>query len=72
MVFDNQENKDINNIGEIVNEGLKKPIVRRFCVQGKNQNPEEIKNKQSEFSRFLGFCILFKISEISLLVNPMF
>lgn len=63
MVFDNQENKDINNIGEIVNEGLKKPIVRRFCVQGKNQNPEEIKNKQSEFSRFLGFCILFKSSQ---------
>lgn len=52
-----------NNIGEIIGEGLKNPVVRHICMHEKNKNSEEIKRIQSEFSRFVGYCILFKSSQ---------
>ena len=57
-------NQDIlsrsNNIGKIVSDGLKNPIVRQLCTHPQNKSYSEIKKIQMEFSRFIGFCILFK------------
>lgn len=52
-----------NNIGKIVNDGLKNLIVREKCMQPLNKSYPEIKKIQQEFSRFVGFCILFKSIE---------
>lgn len=57
-----KENK-VNIMGKIVREGLEKQIVKRICTQGKNKKNDEINKIQSEFCRFIGFCILFKSSQ---------
>lgn len=49
-----------NNFGKIISEGLKNPIVRQLCTHPRNKSYSEIKKIQIEFSRFIGFCILFK------------
>lgn len=49
-----------NDIGKIVSDGLKNPIVKQLCTHPQNKNYSEIKKIQLEFSRFIGFCILFK------------
>lgn len=49
-----------NNIGEIIGKGLKNPIVIKSCTHSQNKNNAEIKKVQIEFSRFIGFCILFR------------
>lgn len=60
-------NQDIifncNTMGKIVNDGLKNPIVREKCMHPLNKSYSEIKKIQQEFSRFIGFCILFKSTE---------
>lgn len=50
-------------MGKIVKDGLKNPIVREKCMHPLNKNYPEIKKIQQEFSRFIGFCILFKSTE---------
>lgn len=62
MTLNNQKELE-NNMGEIISEGLKNPIVRQYCMQGKNMSYEEIKKMQGEFSRFIGYCILFRSSQ---------
>lgn len=67
MIVNNHEilygsNKD-NNMGEIISNGLKNPIVMQKCIHPHNKNYEEIKKIQTEFSRFIGFCILFRSIE---------
>lgn len=52
-----------NNIGKIVSEGLNNPVVRQLCMHPQNGNYIETKKRQLEFSRFIGFCILFKSIE---------
>lgn len=59
----NLENNSSNNIGKIVSDGLKRPIVREKCMHSLNKSYYEIKKIQQEFSRFIGFCILFKSIE---------
>ena len=56
MITDSQ----INNIGKVIEEGLKNPVVRCLCMQGNNSSVEELKQEQDDFSRFIGFCILFR------------
>lgn len=64
MIQNSQEiSKKINNMGEIIKAGLENPVVKHFCTQGKNQSYEEVKKIQNEFSRFVGYCILFKNSQ---------
>lgn len=67
MVLDSQEivtkNNNVNNMGEIIGKGLTNPVVKHICMQGKNKNSAEVKKIQSEFSRFVGFCILFRSSQ---------
>ncbi len=64
MISNSQDNKsNINKIGEVIQEGLKNPVVKNICMHGKNKSSEEIKKIQSEFSRFVGYCILFKSSQ---------
>ncbi len=67
MILDNQEivrKKDsINNMGKIICDGLKNPVVQHFCIQEKNKSYDEVKKIQNEFSRFVGFCILFRSSQ---------
>ena len=52
-----------NNMGEIVSNGLKNPIVRKLCIHPQDKNYAEIKEIQKEFSRFIGYCILFRTSD---------
>ena len=63
MILNNQEIVKNNNMGEIIGKGLTNPVVKYFCTQGKNKSSDEIKKIQSEFSRFVGFCILFRSSQ---------
>lgn len=57
------ENNNVNNMGEIISEGLKNSIVKSLLTQGKDKSPDEIKKIQGEFCRFVGFCILFRSSQ---------
>ena len=45
MILDNQEivrKKDsINNMGKIICDGLKNPVVQHFCIQEKNKSYDE-------------------------------
>lgn len=52
-----------NNMGIIVNNGLKNSTVRQLCTHSQNKNYVEIKKIQMEFSRFIGYCILFRNTE---------
>ncbi len=52
-----------NNMGIIVNNGLNNQTVRRLCTHSQNKNYSEIKKIQMEFSRFIGYCILFRNTE---------
>lgn len=52
-----------NNMGIIVNNGLKNQTVRQLCTHSQNKNYDEIKKIQMEFSRFIGYCILFRNTE---------
>ena len=52
-----------NNMGIIVNNGLKNQTVRELCTHSQNKSYAEIKKIQMEFSRFIGYCILFKNTE---------
>ena len=52
-----------NNIGKIINDGLKNPVVKRICMHPEKYSNDEVKKKQLEFSRFIGYCILFKSNE---------
>ena len=54
---------NINNMGKIVKDGLRNPIVREKCMHPLNKSYPDIKKIQQEFSRFIGFCILFKSAE---------
>lgn len=65
MDLDNLKNEksNVNIMGEIISEGLRNPIVKSICTQGKNKEINEIKEIQNEFCRFVGFCILFKSSQ---------
>ena len=49
-----------NNIGKIIKEGLENSVVRCLCMQGNNPSNEELQQAQDSFSRFIGFCILFR------------
>lgn len=62
MLLNNQTVLDdtSNNIGKIVGDGLKSSIVKQLCTHDQNKSYSEIKKIQQEFSRFIGFCILFK------------
>ena len=51
-------------MGKIVKDGLKNPIVREKCMHPLNKSYPEIKKIQQEFSRFIGFCILFKVQKM--------
>lgn len=50
-------------MGIIVNNGLNNQTVRRLCTHSQNKNYSEIKKIQMEFSRFIGYCILFRNTE---------
>lgn len=67
MIVNNHEilysSNENNNMGEITSNGLKNPIVMQKCIHPHNKNYEEIKKIQIEFSRFIGFCILFRNTE---------
>ena len=52
-----------NNMGEIIKEGLTNPIVKKMCTQNSGMSSEDIKKVEKEFSRFVGYCILFRDSE---------
>lgn len=54
---------NINNMGEIIKEGLANPVVRRICTQCKDKSSEDIKKIEKEFCRFVGYCILFRSSQ---------
>ena len=60
MELNNQEVFNNNNFGKIISDGLENPIVRKLCTHPRNKSYSEIKKIQMEFSRFIGFCILFK------------
>lgn len=60
ILYDSNEN---NNMGEIISNGLKNPTVIQLCTHPQNKNYVEIKKIQMEFSRFIGFCILFRNTE---------
>lgn len=62
MILDNEKTIE-NNMGKIVSEGLTNPVVKYFCMQGKNKSSDEIKKAQYELCRFIGFCILFRNSQ---------
>ncbi len=61
MVFyyENNITKE-KDIGKIICEGLKNPVVRFFCTEGKDKSKEEVRNTRIEFGKFIGFCILFR------------
>lgn len=51
------------NIGEIITECINNPVVQFICSKQKNMTYEQKKKKETELSRALGFCILFKSAE---------
>lgn len=56
MIIINQN----NNIGKIIEKGLENPVVRCLCMQGNSPTGEELRKAQDDFSRVIGFCILFR------------
>lgn len=51
------------NIGEIITECINNPVVQFICSKQKNMTYEQNDKKETELSRALGFCILFKSAE---------
>ena len=49
-----------NNMGKIVNDGLNNQTVRELCMHFETNSYVETQKKQVEFSRFIGYCILFR------------
>ena len=61
MVFNYENNiTKENDIGGIIREGLKNPVVRFFCTEGKDKSKEKVRDIRIEFCKFIGFCILFR------------
>lgn len=49
-----------NNIGTIIKNNLEKPMIKEKCSQYNVMSSDEIKEAQDNFSRLIGYCILFK------------
>lgn len=67
MIINNHEilygANENNDMGKIVSAGLENPIVKKICTHHQNKNYVEIKKIQLEFSKFIGYCILFRSTE---------
>lgn len=51
------------SIGEVITECINNPVVQYICSKQKNMTYTQKDKKEKEFSRALGFCILFKSTE---------
>ncbi len=61
MVFDYENNiTEENDIGKIICEGLKNPVVRFLCTEGKDKSKDKVRDVRVQFCKFIGFCILFR------------
>lgn len=50
-------------IAQIIDDGIKKSEIRKFFMQPGNLPYSEVKKRQAEFCRFIGFCILFRSTQ---------
>ena len=50
-------------IAQIIDEGIKKSEIRKFFTQPGDLPYSEVKKIQSEFCRFIGYCILFRSTQ---------
>ena len=53
-----------NDIGKIVSECLNKTLIQNMLIKKRNMNIDEKIMQEENFSRMIGYCILFKESEI--------
>ena len=52
-----------NDIGKIVSECLNKTLIQNMLIKKRNMNIDEKIMQEENFSRMIGYCILFKESE---------
>ena len=55
--------KSINDIGDIIQSCINKPIVREFCTLRQGLSYNEKEKIKRNFSMAIGYCILFRNSE---------
>lgn len=51
------------NIGQIVSECINNPLIQHYFMKKRNMTYEEKELQEKNFSRMIGYCILFKDSE---------